>query len=153
VPGRLKEEGAGGRAGGQARGTTPRQLQNSPSFIVESHDSESPYPRLLPFATRPPPPPPRPLPRLPCRPSSVFVYPSASARSPPSCPPPTSPSSLSFFRSLLLRLSYLFLYRRSFPGGAAAVAVSTPPAGISPAVTPCAYYAYTSALDGTERGD
>lgn len=134
------EDGWHGGRNGRVRGTTPRQLQNSPSFIVESHDSESPYiPRLLPFATLATPP-------RSCLCLRLSRARALSAFLPAATPSPATP----FFRSLLLRLSYLFLYRRSFLRGAKA---STLPAGISTVVTSYAYYAYTSALDGTERGD
>lgn len=93
-----KSEGEGGGKGG----TTPRQLQNSPSFIVESHDSESPYiPRLLPFTTHPP------------LPSAPFLCPSLSfavALSVFLFEPPLLP----LFFTLPLSGLYLFLYRRSF---------------------------------------
>lgn len=132
------EGGSEGRA--RVRGTTPRQLQNSPSFIVESHDSESPYiPRLLPFAARPLSPPP-PL----CL--SVFFHPS-----PPALSAFLLESSLLPLFSLPLSLGHIYFYI-AVPFSAKPAA-TTPPADISTLVTPCAYYAYTGALDGTERGD
>lgn len=122
-----REREARSSVGGDG-GTTLRQLQNSPSFIVESHDSESPYiPRLLPFATHP-----LFTPVLSLLSFCLFLAfaPALSAFFARTIPTPFS-----------LPLSHIYFYIAvpfSEP------TATTPPADISTLVTPCAYYAYTS---------
>lgn len=140
-------EGGAGRKGVGARrgwrkergGTTPRQLQNSPSFIVESHDSESPYiPRLLPFAVHPFRVAPHPLVFL-----SFSVLRSCTFRLFARATSTLPPSLFLFSLPLFLCVAHIYFYiPRSFlrAGGFHSTC-----GYLHDGVTPCAYYAYTSA--------